>query len=143
MVKKPLKLNTASRATSATIGIAPIVLSIDDQNFTCNFIVCIKLKQHLILGLDFVQRYRIGIDWDMHGKLFLRSEGKKMATSMKIYNLEHQTIASLEISAGKQNETAQKLHLITNNTATIPPYHSSVAPLKLLIRQLTTLNLIP
>ena len=36
-----------------------------------------KWKQHLILGLDFAQRYRLGIDWDMNGKLFLRNEGKK------------------------------------------------------------------
>ena len=30
----------------------------------CNFVVCAKLKQHLILGLDFAQRYKIRIDWD-------------------------------------------------------------------------------
>ena len=31
---------------------------------------------------------------------------------------------------GKQNKTDQKLHLITNNTITIPLYHISIAPLK-------------
>ena len=48
----------------------------------------------------------------------------------EINNLEQWTIASLETSAGKQNETDQKLCLITNNTVTIPPYHISIAPLK-------------
>ena len=72
--------------------------------------MCTTLKQ-LFLGLDFAQRYRIGIDWDMYGKLFLRCEGKKTPS-------------------GKQYEIDQKLHLMTNNTFTIPLYHISIAPLK-------------
>ena len=70
MIKKPLKVNTASGTTLGPIQIAPLELNTDDQNFVHNFVVCTKLKQHLILGLDFAQRYRIGMDWDMYGKLF-------------------------------------------------------------------------
>ena len=47
----------------------------------------------------------------MYGKLFLRHEGKKTARSMKTNKCEQWTIASLEIPAGTQNETDQKLHL--------------------------------
>ena len=65
MIKKPLKVNTAGGATLGPIGIALIEVSIDDHNFVHNFIVCTQLKKHLILGLDFTQRYRIGIDWDI------------------------------------------------------------------------------
>ena len=66
----------------------------------------------------------------MYGKLFLRHEGKKIATPMKTNNLEQWTIASLEISEGKQNKTGQELCLITNNTVTVPPYHISIALLR-------------
>ena len=59
--------------------------------------------KHLILGLNFTKRYRIGIDWDIYGKLILTGEGQKIVTSMKTNNLDQQTTASLEISAGKQN----------------------------------------
>ena len=62
MNRKPLKVSNACVATLGPIGIAPLELNIDDQNFGHNFIVYTKLKQHLILGLDFAQRYRIGID---------------------------------------------------------------------------------
>ena len=65
MIKKPLKVNTASRTTLGPIGIAPLELNIDDKKIVHNFIMCTNLKQHLILGLDFTQRYRIGIDWDI------------------------------------------------------------------------------
>ena len=65
------------------IGISPLDLNIEEQNFTHNFIVCTKLKQYFILGLNFAQRYKIGIDWDINRKLFLRHEGKQIAISLK------------------------------------------------------------
>ena len=112
--------------------------------FAHNFIVCTKVKQHLILGLDFTQRCMIRIDWLMYGNCFLRHEGKKIATSMKSSHLEQWTIPLLETSSGKQYETDQKLHLITNNKVTLPPYHISIAPLKAINHaKAIALNLIP
>ena len=70
MIKRPLNMNTVSRAILGPIGIAPLELNIDDYNFKHNFVVCTNLKQHPILGLDFAQRYRIGIDWDINGIFF-------------------------------------------------------------------------
>ena len=52
LMRKPLKVNTASGATLSPIQIAPLDLNLEEQNFTHNIIVCTKLKQHLILGLD-------------------------------------------------------------------------------------------
>ena len=86
-----------SGATLGPIGKAPSDLNIEEQNFTHNFIVCTKLKQHLTLGCDFTQRCKIGIDWDINGKLFLRHEGKKIASSLKTNNTGQQMISSLKI----------------------------------------------
>ena len=61
LIIKPLKVIIASAATLGPIRIA----SLAEQNFSHNFIVCTKLKHNLILGLDFTQRYKIGIDWDI------------------------------------------------------------------------------
>ena len=83
LIRKPLKVNTASRATLGQNRKAQQDLNIEEQNFAGNFIVCTKLKQHLVLGLDFAQRYKITIDWDINGKLFLRCKGKKIACSLK------------------------------------------------------------
>ena len=82
MTRIPLKVNTASEAMLGPTVITPLELSIDDHNFVHNFIVCTKLKQDLILRLEFAQRYRLGKDWDIYGKLFLICEGKKIVTSL-------------------------------------------------------------
>ena len=46
LIRQLLKVNIASRATLCPIGIAPLDLNIEEQNFTHNFIVCTKMKQH-------------------------------------------------------------------------------------------------
>ena len=120
LIRKPLKLNTASGATSGPTG-----------KILCINLVCAqKLKQHLILRLDFAQRFKKGIDWDINGKLFLRSKGKKISPSMRTNDFGQWMIDSLKISTDEHNETEQKLCLITTNTVTIPPQHISLVPLK-------------
>ena len=66
----------------------------------------------------------------MYGTLFLRCEGWKIASSMKMTNAGKCTVASLETPSGKSQEAGQKLCLMTNHTVNIPPYHISIIPLK-------------
>ena len=138
LIRKPLKVNTASGATLGPIGIAPFFENTDKQNCTHNFIVGTKLKQQLILGLDFAQRYKMSIDWYINGKLFLRCKGKKIASSLKTNNSGQWMIASLKLSTVKQNETELKIHLITTKTVTIPPHHVSLVQLKVTNQAINT-----
>ena len=116
--QKSLKVNTASGTTLGPIGITSLELNIDDQISVHNFIICTKLKQALFLGHNVAQRYRIGIDWDIYGPLFLRHEGKKIATSMKMTNPGQCMIAFLETPSDKPQDTDQELFLMANHTAT-------------------------
>ena len=54
IIKKPLKVNTASGTTLEQIGITPLELKWN-QNVVDNFIVFTKLKEHIILGLDLLR----------------------------------------------------------------------------------------
>ena len=52
MTQKPLRVNTVSATSLGMIGIVPLILDIDNHSFVHNFIICIKLKQSLVIGLD-------------------------------------------------------------------------------------------
>ena len=62
MTRMSLQVNTASRKSLGMIGVAPPCLDSNDHTFIHNFIICKIQKQPLITGLDFAQRYKIGID---------------------------------------------------------------------------------
>ena len=53
------------------------------------------------------QRYKIGIDWDINGKLFLGGKDKKIASSMKTNDFGQWTIAPFKISTDEQKKTDQ------------------------------------
>ena len=55
MIKKSLKINTASGTTLGLTGITPVELNIDNQIVVNNFVICTKLKQPLILGLNLLR----------------------------------------------------------------------------------------
>ena len=58
-----------------------------NRTFKHKFIVCSALKAQMILGLDFAQTYRIGIDWDNNMEPCLRSEGKFLTSAMPLQTL--------------------------------------------------------
>ena len=97
-----------------------------------------KFKQNLILGLTFAQRYKIGTDLDINGKLFLRGKVKKIANSLKTNESGQWTKASLKISTNGQNEIEPKTCLITTIAVTIPPHHISIVQLKAINQAINT-----
>ena len=53
------------------IAIVQLTMNIEEHILKHNFIICTRLKQPLIIGLDFAQRYKLGVDWDSPGTLCL------------------------------------------------------------------------
>ena len=46
----------------------------------------------MILGLDFAQAHRIGIDWDNNMEPYLRAEGKYLVAAMPLRSLSLENI---------------------------------------------------
>ena len=74
----------ASRTTLGLIEIVLLILYINEHTFVHSFIICKKLKQPWMVGLDCAQRYKIDIDWDAYATLILSHKDKIIATAMKI-----------------------------------------------------------
>ena len=74
----------------------------------------------------------------MNGKLFLRFEGRQIASSMETNKFGQLIIALLKISTDEQNDTEQKLYLVTTNTVTIPSHYISLVPFKAINQAINT-----
>ena len=48
--------------TLGQIGITHWIMNIEEHSFKHNFVICAILNQPLIIGLDFAQRYKLGVD---------------------------------------------------------------------------------
>ena len=109
-----LQVNTASGTTIDLIDIILLLLDISDHIFMHNFIIYKKLKQPVIIGLDFAQHYKIRLDWNVYETLFFRHEGKKIATAVRKGNQCQLSVALLETPVGDKYAGEQlSYHLIT------------------------------
>ena len=65
ITKKALQVSTDSRTTLGPIGLAQLTMNKEEHSFRHYFIVCTKLKQPLIIGLD------LGVNRDTSRTLYL------------------------------------------------------------------------
>ena len=88
-------VNQASGGSIGAIGMIDIICNIKNKMFKHKFIVCSTLKTSMILGLDFAQTYRIGIDWDDNMDPYLRSEGKYLVSAMPLELLSPEVMINM------------------------------------------------
>ena len=99
----------------------------------------------MILGLDFLQTYRIGIDWDSNMEPYLRSEGKFLTSAMPLQTLnlncmlnniqrskemKHNSLEEPVPTSPKSNKPKPMVRLLSSTQVGLPPKSLSVVPVK-------------
>ena len=116
-------------------GIAKVTLKINDKQFEHSFIVCQNLKQPLLFGMDFTQNYRIGIDWDHNGVLYLRHRGRKLISEWSNGSISNpncmirETFHVIGMSVALVSNDLG-IRLKTPTVVTIPPHNITMIPLE-------------
>ena len=115
-----LKMKTVKQASGSSIGAIgtlDIKFRIHEKPFFQRVIVCASLKTEMILGLDFAQTYRIGIDWDETMALYLRTAGKFLVKAMPLKSLSSSNLVH-EIHL-KEETNPKKNEIKANRPCTV------------------------
>ena len=135
----------ASGGSIGAIGTIDIICKIRNRTFKHKFIVCTALKAQMILGLDFAQMYRIGIDWDRNMEPYLRSEGRFLTSAMPLQTLNLNCMLnniqrSTEVKDNSvtyptptsltSNRPRPMVRLLSSTQVRLPPKSLSVIPVK-------------
>ena len=78
MIEKHLNVGQADGTSLGPKGLVKLLIEINNNHFQHLFIVCQNLKQPLLFGMDFVQCYKIRINWDHAGAQYLWYKGRKL-----------------------------------------------------------------
>ena len=134
----------ASGSSIGAMGTLDITFKVRERPFRHKFIVCSALKTEMILGLDFAQTYRIGIDWDENMAPYLRTAGKFLTKAMPLRTLnpsvmvneiQSDTTQPKEQNKTKTISTSNKpksmVRLLTRTQVRLPPKTLSVIPVNI------------
>ena len=103
-IQKTLWVNTDSGTTLGLKDIVPLITNIEEHSFKHKFSICMKLKQPLIIGLNFSQRYKLGVDWDTSGTLYLQCEWWKITNVIRKGNLQRQVMTICETALAEKKK---------------------------------------
>ena len=104
------------------------MLEINKKQFQHIFIVHQNFRQSLLFGMDFAQKYRIGINWYHGGVSYLRYKGRKLIWAWpngSISDSGHKTKEILHIIDTNVDLVTNDLgiRLKTSTVVIIPPHN--------------------
>ena len=88
IMKPPLRAIQRAHVISATganieiLGMTTSTLTVGKQSFKVDFLVCDKIRRPCYIGLDFLRKHKVGIEWSSTGKLELQVRNKPLIESI-------------------------------------------------------------
>ena len=87
-MKPPLRAIQKAHVISATganieiLEMTTLTLTVGKQSFKVDFLVCDKIRRPCYIGLDFLRKHKVGIEWSSTGKLELQVRNKPLIESI-------------------------------------------------------------
>ena len=84
--------NFAVKVTSATgspikvLSTTECPVTLGSEQYTHTFMVCKNIKRPMILGIDFLRKYRIGTNWTEKGKFQIQTPPMEGIEALKVYH---------------------------------------------------------
>ena len=63
-------------------------VTLGNGQYTHTFMVCKNIRRPMILGLDFLRKYRIGTNWTKEGEFQIQTPSHETIEAIKVYNTE-------------------------------------------------------
>ena len=88
----PLSELFAVKVTSATgtpievLGVVKCPVILGNEQYTHTFMVCRNIRRSMILGIDFLRKYRIGTNWTEEGQFQINTPSMETIEAIKVYH---------------------------------------------------------
>ena len=88
----PLSELFSIRVTSATgtpikvMGITKCPVTLGNEQYNHTFMVCKNIRRSMILGIDFVRKYRIVTNWTREGQFQIQTTSMETVEAIKVYH---------------------------------------------------------
>ena len=88
----PLSELFAVKVTSATgtpikvLGVIKCPVTLGNEQYTHTFMVCRNIRRSMILGIDFLRKYRIGTNWTEKGQFQIHTPSMETIEAIKVYH---------------------------------------------------------
>ena len=68
------------------MGITKCPVTLGNEQYNHTFMVCKNIRRPMILGIDFLRKYRIGTNWTKEGQFQIQTPSKETVEAIKVYH---------------------------------------------------------
>ena len=93
-----VRVSSATGTPIEVVGMVECRITLGNHHYLYNFIICRNIKRAMIIGLDFLKRFRIQTGWTEEGEFQIVSPTNGTVEAIKVYHrgptvkLKHPTI---------------------------------------------------
>ena len=81
-----IKVTSANGSPIKALGTTKCPVTLGNEQYTHTFMVCKNIKSPMILGIDFLRKYRIGTNWTEKGEFQIQTPSLETIEAIKVYH---------------------------------------------------------
>ena len=81
-----VKVTSANGSPIKVLGVTKCPVTLGNDQYTHTFMVCRNIKRHMILGIDFLRKYRIGTNWTEKGEFQIQTPSMETIKAIEVYH---------------------------------------------------------
>ena len=106
-----LVVMSASYSALCPMGVVQCPFQLGAHSFELSFIVCWNLTRPIILGLDFMCKHQIGLNWSDNGKWILTLKHKVLVETLHICEMCHQVMTYCNLNLLPRTLAVINIHM--------------------------------
>ena len=81
-----IKVTSATGSPIKVLGTTKCPVTLGNESYTHTFMVCKNIRRPMILGLDFLRKFRIGTNWTEDGEFQIQTPSHETIEVIKVYH---------------------------------------------------------
>ena len=81
-----VRLTSATGTPIEVMGITKCPITLGNEQYNHIFMVCKNIRRPMILGIDFLRKYRIGTNWTKEGQFQIQTPSMETVEAIKVYH---------------------------------------------------------
>ena len=81
-----IRVTSATGAPIEVMGITKCPITLGSEQYSHNFMICKNIRRPMILGIDFLRKYRIGTNWTKEGQFQIQTPSMEIVEAIEVYH---------------------------------------------------------
>ena len=112
-----IRVTSATGAPIEVMGITKCPITLGSEQYSHNFMICKNIRRPMILGIDFLRKYRIGTNWTKEGQFQIQTPSMEIVEAIEVYH------TGPTVKIAKKMKIPSRILVLLQGSVKLKKYH--------------------